>query len=746
MGWILPPGGVPELAHTISRNLYGRAPKELTPPEQDVVVAWIAGRAPVTEAEVRRDLLTDWTAKNDDRGTALTAHNGGPPPPSSTAQTRSVGTSALGVRLGQLATASKPTTTTATTTTATPWTANKDLTLWEGASKLDDRATFDTLGKLGSLPGVGPMREVKFLITGVADGAPVLRFMNTNAYEAHHAFAKGALGAADSLQDFNGRAYFDAHRDVVCGSVVAIDGAAGTTFALQFLPTDPMTTALVAMAAKAVVAQAPFLADSLVYHPVGQGQQDVASRGGASLQAAGVDVIDTKTLLGGVTFAPLNQGVGYGVLRLIDGRDPRPPTAKDVVIFSRLPNDLSHTAGVITLDPQTPLSHVNLKAKQNGTPNAYIQGADGLRDVKQLIGSVVRFEVTANGYTLRAATGDEAASHMESLRPTTSTTPPRDLSVRTPRPLSAIGHKDLGAFGAKSVNAAELMKVLGPAQRMDGVAVPFAFYVDFMKASGLEAAATAMMAEPRFQSDETYRHSQLSKFRRQLRDTPLPAALQQQVKDTEAGFGAGAALRLRSSTNNEDLEGFNGAGLYSSRTWDPAATSTAQKHSFGDVMKDVWSSLWSFRAFEERTFHKIDHLTTAMGVLVHPSYDNDGAAGVAVTKNIYDPNSPGLYVNVQPGDDLVTSPEGGVVPEELLLRQDARTGTYETQVLRQSSLHDGAVLSPAHRTELASTLDAIQQHFRGVYGAHGDTAFAMDVEFIVDADRIRVLQARPWVD
>lgn len=752
MGWILPPGGVPELAHTISRNLYGRAPRELTPSEQDVVVAWIAGRATVSEAEVRRDLLKDWTAANEDKGHALSAHAGGAPRASVAERTRSVETSALGARLSLLtpstnvSSAKGPSTTSAMLQGPTGWSAGKPLTLWEGAREIPDRSTFDTLGKQGELPGLGPMREVKFIITGAASGKPELAFINTNAYEAHHAFARGALRASDSLEEFNGRAYFDAGRDVVCGSVVAVAAPGGaSTYALQFLPTDPMTVELVAQAGRLVKERAPFLADRLVYHPVGQGQSDVAGVGREALAKAGVSVIETRELLAGVTFSPLNEGVGYGTLRVIDGSDPRPATARDVVIFSRLPNDLSHTAGVITLDPQTPLSHVNLKAKQNGTPNAYIRGADQLREVKSLIGSIVRFEVTKDGYTLRGATAEEARAHMEALRPQASTSPPRDLRTTAPMPLAGIGHQDLPAFGAKSVNAAELAKVLPPSQRMDGVAVPFAFYDDFMRETGLYDEAKRMMAEPRFANDETFRHAQLSRFRRKLRATPLPEALRVRVDGVEKSFPAGASLRLRSSTNNEDLAGFNGAGLYSSRTWDPHAAPAPQKASFSDVMKDVWSSLWSFRAFEEREFHRIDHFATAMGVLVHESYASQGAAGVAVTKNIYDASWPGVYVNVQPADDLVTNPEGGVVPEELLLRRDARTGRYEPQVLRRSSLKAGAVLSPKQQQELAGVLDDIQAHFRGVYGAQGDAAFAMDVEFIVDDGRIRVLQARPWV-
>jgi hypothetical protein len=769
MGWILPPGGVVELTHTIAQNLYARAPKDLTAAEQDVVVAWVAGRAPVKEAEVRAALLQDWSATNDAVGRAATRVTGSPAP-SSAARTRDVGNSALGVRLQQQTRTTTTTTTPDATTTDRTTTGRtttgrtttgrastfaaegRALTLWEGAHRIDDPATFATLAKAGELPGVGAVREVKFVITGASTSSPQIAFANTNAYPLHHAFATGALGCRDALGEFNARAYFAADRDVVCGSVVAVPGADGkTTWALQFLPTDPMTPSLVAQAATLVRDRAPFVGDDLVYHPVGRGQQDVADKGAAALVEAGVAVVPTRELLAGVTFSPLNQGTGFGVLRLIDGSDPRPPTAKDVVIFSRLPNDLAHTAGVITLDPQTPLSHVNLKAKQNGTPNAYIAGADQLRDVKKLIGSVVRFEVTASGYELRAATPAEAAAHMESLRPKTTTLPPRDLSVTTPRLLSSIGHADLPAFGAKSVNAAELAKILPPEARMDGVAVPFAFYDDFLRGTGLQDEAKAMLAEPRFATDETYREHRLKKFRRQLRDTPLPPDLAARVADVERSFPPGTALRLRSSTNNEDLDGFNGAGLYSSRTWDPSSLPSAQKSSFADVMKDVWSSLWSFRAVEERTFHRIDHLTTAMGVLVHPSYDHDGAAGVAVTKNIYDPSWPGLYVNVQPTDDAVTSPEGGAIPEELLLRHDARTGRYEAQVLRESNLlptdrDDRAVLTLEQQQELASTLDQIQRHFRGVLGKQGDTGFAMDVEFIVDDGHVRVLQARPWVD
>ncbi len=749
MGWILPKGGIPELAHAISRNLYGKPPKELTKPEQDIVVAWISGRAPVTEAEVRRDLLKDWVASNEEAGATFEKKSGGPPPPSSTTQTRSVSSSALGVRLSSASSTTKP------QRSPTPFAAesNATITMWEGALRVDDNAAFRALAKKATMPsGSGAstsLREVKFIITGASTSSPQIAFLNTNAYEMHHAFAKGALGAKDSLEEFNARAYFAADRDVVCGSVVAVEGET-EKFALQFLPTDPMTAPLIALSSSLVQDRAPFLRDQLVFHPTGQGQLDVANS--VTAKALGLPVVETPALLGDVPFAPLNTGVGFGVLRILDGSEPRPATAKDVVVFTKLPNDVAHTAGVITVDPQTPLSHVNLKAKQNQTPNAYIKDATDLADIKRLEGSVVRFEVTAEGYDIRAATAAEAADHMEKLRPATSTTPPKNTQTKTPAPLSTLAHAQLDAFGAKSVNAAELQKILPPENRVDGVGVPFDFYDAFMKQSGLDTAIQTLMAEPRFQNDETYRNNALKKFRRTVRDTPIPAALQQRIDDVEKSFPPGTVLRLRSSTNNEDLDGFNGAGLYASRTWDPSAPAEQrgpQKSSFGDVMKDVWSSLFSFRAVEERTFHKIDHAATAMGVLVHPSYgDKESIAGVAISKNIYDPKGGGFYVNVQPGDDGVTSPGKGARPEELLLRKDWRSGSFVAHTLQKSSQSNSSqpLLTPKQQQELASLLEKIETHFRGVYGKQADPAFAMDVEFVVDNDRIRVVQARPWVD
>ena len=51
------------------------------------------------------------------------------------------------------------------------------------------------------------------------------------------------------------------------------------------------------------------------------------------------------------------------------------PHPRDIVIYEALPNELPRVAGIITTVPQTRLSHVNLRAMQDGVPNAFIRDA-----------------------------------------------------------------------------------------------------------------------------------------------------------------------------------------------------------------------------------------------------------------------------------------------------------------------------------------------------------------------------------
>ena len=360
--------------------------------------------------------------------------------------------------------------------------------------------------------------------------------------------------------------------------------------------------------------------------------------------------------------------------------------------------------------------------------------------IASLLDGYVHYEVTENGWTLRAATRAEVDDHYASSRPALEQTPQRDLSVTTITPLSEIGFEDWTAFGVKAANVAVLGTLGFPAGTVpDGFAIPFYFYDEFMKANGFDDDIEEMLADTDFQSDFETQDDMLDDLRDDIKDAETPEWIIAALTEMNEGFPEGINRRYRSSTNNEDLPGFNGAGLYGSKSQRP----DEDEEDLAKSLKEVYASLWNFRAFIERDFHRIDHTAAAMGVLVHPSYQDELANGVAVS---FDPVSGGegsYYVNTQVGEDLVTNPDALSVPEEILLRPLGRLVVLGTS----NQLPPGElIMSGAQMAQLGGSLTVIDDHFAGLYNPAPGEPFAMEIEFKITSENILAIkQARPWV-
>ena len=446
-----------------------------------------------------------------------------------------------------------------------------------------------------------------------------------------------------------------------------------------------------------------------------------------------------------INYLALNLGEGYGLLQVLDPDDR--PHPRNIVIYEALPNELPRVAGIITTVPQTPLSHVNLRAVQNGIPNAYIRNSRDDPALGPLIGSYVRYEVAEDGYSVRAATKAEVDAHYEASRPQPQT-PEQDLSVTEITPLNEIGFDDWRAFGVKAANVAVLGTLDFPEGTVpEGFAIPFYFYDEFMKAHGFYDAITEMLADEDFQTDFDVQDDMLDDLRDDIKDADTPQWIVDALTTMHSTYPEGQSLRYRSSTNNEDLPGFNGAGLYDSKTQDPEET---EEDGIDKSLKGVFASLWTFRAFTERDFHRIDQLAAAMGVLVHPNYTDELANGVAASFDpIYgqDPiygREDRYYVNTQVGEDLVTNPEAHSIPEELLLRRDH--GTYTVLFTSNLVPRGQLLMNDAQIVQLAQHLTVIHDHFEGLYNPGLDEPFAMEIEFkITSVNILAIKQARPWV-
>ncbi len=635
---------------------------------------------------------------------------------------------------------------------------------------------------------LGPVEVVKFYLEGL-DAEPQVYFQNTPKHPIHFDFVRRVLGRSLTSSEFVAQTYRGAARRAMAGSVLYRPGpvvrGVASPFTVEFFPSDDLTpdqaaTALTLLSER-MVAFSPWRGEARVvfYLPAGATQESQASTARRTLAGAGVPWLSRLELYGGVSQQTLNPGVAFGTLRLLTPEQlaVEPVSFRDVVVLTRLPNELPIVGGSITEELQTPLAHVNVAARARGTPNLALVGASKDPRVAPLLGKLVRFEVKAGTFTLAEATLAEADAYWKARTERPKLVPEADLTRTGLTDFASLGFSDSKSVGAKAANLAELSRLL-PGIAPQGFAIPFAHYQAFLdgtkttpgaiasaRASCVTAGRTQatcdavaallappasatdetvgqllerLLADPGFQTGSSLRFATLAAVRDLFCALPVDPSFAQALDARVASLG-NVPVRLRSSTNAEDLPDFSGAGLYTS----VGATATGAKAASTRLCR-VWGSVWNWTAFEERAFWNIDHLAVRMGVAVHPSYPNEAANGVLVTQNLAEPTVAGMYVNVQKGEVSVTNPEGGALPEIFSMVP----GPAGVQVARQrfSSLSPQApLLSDAEVSALYSAAAKVQQHFAPLYQASPEE-LTLDLEFKFDGPerKLVIKQARPY--
>lgn len=484
-----------------------------------------------------------------------------------------------------------------------------------------------------------------------------------------------------------------------------------------------------------------------------------------------------------------NEGLTAGRLRVVAAGETLTgtTTGSDLLLVEEVPDDLPTCGGLVSAVPQTPLAHLNLLAKNRGIPNAYRGGA--LEDLELLqfarFRTPVLLEAVAPDRLVAKAITEEQLRTYESLQGRQPVAvEPIDLA---PLPhtydLASLALADVDrlrpVIGGKSAGFLALLATgsLAPHRPLAVTVRPYAEHLapirfdvmaalqsqDFANSARarvlvLEGLASYAARFPR-PDDRLYRESFLAvhgdtsvlgRFARSggivgdLERRPVaPATLAELTRALADQFGELApsqGLRFRSSSNVEDIEGFNGAGLYESTTGylEPSAGDRAK--TVETALRRTWASYWRFEAFEERRTERVDHLSGHMAVLVHPRFDDarevsngvflvtllpPGAAAVAT-----------LELNVQRGAESVTNPEGGALPEvdRVTLPQEAAPVRIErlrpsTRVGPGEVVLSDAKLEELFRQAIAMTRAALGAENAGRPPAQARRTLTLDVEF-----------------
>ena len=656
----------------------------------------------------------------------------------------------------------------------------------------DGEAQFEHYAAL-STTELGPVHSVKFIITDL-DEAPRVYFQNTRRFPGHYEFAERVLSNAQSRAEFAERTYQGEERQQMAGTLglypeLALDsGAAGAKLlrpiALEFFPSDDLSPSLVLRAHRLLEERLGWASlegstHRLVYVPAGSVQERQLALSKALFQAEEALFSDHLEFYAGVEQQILNRGLAYGTLLRVtpEELETRVVSFRELLVLTRLPNDLPLVGGTITEELQTPLAHVNLAARARGTPNVALKNAGTDPRIAPLLGKLVRFEVTATGFAVAEAPLAEAEAFWAS-RGGEPLVPESDLDFEELASFEDLGFGDAIRVGAKAANLAELRRLLGE-EAPPGLAVPFAAYRSYLRenrvnaelcsdaaadcidegrnaglcdeararcddatvmASSFESYSRALAADPELATDAELREACLDGLAYLVQhgevDPAFAAAFDARVIEV---LGT-QKVRLRSSTNAEDLPGFSGAGLY-----DSVSAEGNGNDSPSNEIRKVWASVFRFRAFEERSFWNVEHDSIQMAVAVNPAVDDEIANGVLITQNIPNPSAEGHYVNVQAGEIEVTNPENGAIPEVFSI-VGAPAG--ERQVVRQrfSSLSpDSPLLSDGDIGRLWEAANHVQSHFAKLYG-RPLRELALDLEFkVFGPDRkLWIKQARPY--
>ncbi len=603
-----------------------------------------------------------------------------------------------------------------------------------------------------SIPGANSTKTVIDRLDGDA-----LYFQNSRTYGMHWDFASAFLSGNGKpivplLSEFSQTEYFSPDRRFLLGAVTYYEGPGIWTYEIS--PYDTASAEMIETAFH-LIADHAYFGDQLYFHPT----SDAVAVTAADLPDS-VPVITTDELFDGIDYQPLNLGTSMGQLRFVAAADLGSTYLgfRDIAVLDAVPNDISVVMGLITATFQTPLSHVNVLSQNRGTPNMGLEGAFDDPALRALEGKWVELEVGAFEYSVTEVTQDEADQWWDAHKPDPVGVPDIDLSVTDLRdieeildldndPLGDALAKAIPAFGGKASHFASFPHIEGiPYPK--AFAVPVYYYRQFMEQNGFDTRVAEMLADTDFQNDPAVREAQLAQLRADMMVAPVDADFESALLAKLNTDYPGTRMRFRSSTNAEDLDGFTGAGLYTSKSGDP----NDPLYPVLDAIREVWSSVWYFRAFEERSYRSIDHTAVGMALLVHHSFPDEEANGVAVTNNIFDTSGldeQAFYVNVQYGGTSVVQPDPNITTDQFVYYFE--TPGQPIVFIRHSSLiPDGeTVLTRSQTHELGIALDTIHDFFQDLYG-QGDGFYAMDVEFKFDDlgsggdPELYIKQARPY--
>lgn len=568
-----------------------------------------------------------------------------------------------------------------------------------------------------------------------------LYFFNSTKYQYHHNFCEEVLKFSAGLSAFNAGSYNASNnRLFLLGNLNYLEQT--NKWVLELAPSDMMNARMINVFYKKVKNGA-FFGKELKFY-----LNTPRTINLANTKKLEIPFVYSDFLFQNITEQVIEKGTTTGILRKYDLRKNLGiyPKSNEIIIINTTPEFIPDVKGIIITELQTPLSHLVLLAKNRNIPVYVDTKIWDKTSVDDLIGQTVSFSVANNQYTLARSTANATAS-----KPQPAIKLSADLKTKGLIDLAEIlpeGAQHI--IGSKALNLALLKKIEKNSRDFKtpeyAYAIPFFYYDQHLKVCKLADPVKELLAIPK--DSVALIRQKLKALRKKIKDTPVDTALLRLVTETLSRQSEFKQFKFRSSTNAEDLDGFNGAGLYDSKS----ATLGDAKKTIEKAIQAVWASFWNDRAYFEREIFHIDHQSCAMGILVHRSFPDELANGVLITKSIYREKYKGITVNVQKGEASVVQPDPGVTCDEFYCHNFSNLSDELTIDYRStSSLNDHVpVLSDKEINALFNMSERLETRMHRLWRQYGisNRNAPLDIEFKIVGERrqLYLKQVRAYMD
>jgi len=596
---------------------------------------------------------------------------------------------------------------------------------------INSQADFDRISVIWDANTPFALPHVMFVIDRKDNNK--IYYVNKKRYSFHKDFVNGTYLSLERGREFFINNYLKPNRRFILGTLAYQTPVRRWTF--EFWEGDLVTTDLIQLTYDVVnrtfFAPVAFKPNSL--------RQDEASSA-----LAGVQRVLQSDIAKEQAYQALNIAKGLGRIHIIEKLDDHVEIgSNEILVLDEVPIQLPPVAGIITSQPSTPLSHINLLAKGWGIPNAYIKNAKAL--LKQYDGWWVSFETLRENYTIKRAGMDQLreyqrrqAQRLDLMKPRYSLTETRLLNLNQQRARSSL------AFGGKSANLGEVMFARLPGIVVpDGFTIPFHYYDEFINRNKLDEVIFGLLNDQKFVHDPAYRREKLVQLRQQIENAEFDPSLRQKVLQKVAREYAGKGLFVRSSSNSEDLPNFSGAGLYTT------VPNVRGDQELIDAIRKVWASLWNFEAYEARERAGVDHSKIFMAVLLQEGINSE-SSGVMISTDPFDTeNKAAIYISAKRGLGIKVV-EGQRIAEQIIFRPRTNAVQVLTRSAEDSLLtfdeKGGVKEVPITGDRVVLTDDVIRRLVRAALDIK--RVFSnrdQDIEWAYMKGQIYIVQSRPFI-